>query len=337
MSSDFGYINARVRGMSADLLEPEFFMQALGDSDFRAFLGTLAQTRYGASLEEAQGAASGLEAVDRALARDFYATTRSLLSFSDGAPHRLIALVLRRYDLANLKTIARAKHAGRTPEQVENAIMPAGEIKPSLLETLAAAPDLPAVAQALAVTRHPLSRAFARAARKYASDGDLYAFELALDRDYFDTLFATIDDLDPPREFRRHMQREVDATNLRTALKLRGRGVDPDDVWVKGGREITRGIFDAILSGADGALSALAQTSFAAVADADTVADAERVIRSVLDTSAKRVAHREPLNIGVVLAFLREKEAETARLRLLARGKFYDVPRDQLERELAHG
>jgi V/A-type H+-transporting ATPase subunit C len=47
--------------------------------------------------------------------------------------------------------------------------------------------------------------------------------------------------------------------------------------------------------------------------------------------------HRQPLHIGVVLAFLRRKEAESARLRLLARGKFYDVPRDQLERELAHG
>lgn len=338
MSSDFGYINARVRGMSAKLLDPEFFMQALGESDFRAFLGTLSQTDYGRALEEAQGATSGLAVVDRALSRDFYATTRSMLSYSDGDPHRLIALVLRRYDLANLKTIARAKHAGKAPRDVQDALMPAGEIKPSLLETLATAPDLPSMAQALAVTKHPLSRAFSRAARQYASDGDLYAFELALDRDYFDTVFDSLEDLEPPRDFVRHMQREVDATNLRTALKLRGRGGGAaEDFYVKGGREITRSTFDAIFSGADGGLSAVAGTSFAGVADTETLAEAERVIRSTLDTSAKRVSNREPLHIGVVLAYLRSKEAEAARLRLLARGKFYDVPRDQLEKELAHG
>lgn len=337
MSSDFGYINARVRGMSAKLLEPEFYTQALGDSDFKAFVGSFSQTAYGQALEEAQGATSGLDVVDRALARNFFSTTRSILSFSDGDPHRLIALILRRYDLANLKTIARAKHAGKSAEEVEDALMPAGELKPALLETLAAAADLPAVAQALAITHHPLSRPFARAARQYASDGDLYALELALDRTYFDTLFESLDELEPPHEFVRHMQREVDATNLRTALKLRGRGVDPEEFFIKGGREVPRSTFEAVLASSDGGMSELASTSFGAVADTDTLADAERAIRQVLDKSARRVAFREPLHVGVVLAFLRDKEAETARLRLLARGKFYAVPRDLLEKELAHG
>lgn len=336
MSSDFGYINARVRGMSAKLLGSDFYASALADSDFRAFLGTLGQTPYAESLEEAQGRASGLSVVDQALARDFYRTTRSILAFSDGDPHRLVGLVLRRYDLANLKTIARAKHAGRTPDEVREALMPAGEISPALLETLAAANELPDVAQALAVTRHPLSRAFSRAARQYASDGDLYSFELALDRSYFRSILDTIDEVEPPADFVRHIQREIDATNLRTALKLRGRSTTGGDLYVQGGREIPRSTFDAILSGADGGMSSVAGTSFAAVADADTLSAAEGAIRGVLDASAQRVAHREPLGIGIVLNFLRKKENEAARLRLLARGKFYDVPREQLERELAH-
>lgn len=337
MSSDFGYINARVRGMSSRLLGDEFFAQALGDSDFRAFVGSLSQTPYGEALEEAHGATSGLDVVDRALARDFYDTTQSILTFSDGDPHRLVAMILRRYDLVNLKTIARAKHAGKTPEEVEEALMPAGEIKTSLLETLVVAPDLPAVAQALAITKHPLSRAFSRAVRQYASDGDLYAFEVGLDKAYFASMFETLESVDPPREFVRHVQREVDATNLRTALKLRGRGVAAEEFFIKSGREISRSMFDGILTGSDAGLSAVASTSFGGVAETDTLSDAERVIRRVLDESARRVANRDPLHIGVVLAFLREKEAESARLRLLARGKFYSVPRDQLERELAHG
>jgi V/A-type H+-transporting ATPase subunit C len=42
------------------------------------------------------------------------------------------------------------------------------------------------------------------------------------------------------------------------------------------------------------------------------------------------------LGIGVVLDYLRRKEAEAARLRLLARGKYYGVPREQLQKELGY-
>lgn len=337
MSSDFGYINARVRGLSAKLLEPEFYTQALQDSDFSAFSSTLAQSPYSRELEEAQARGTGLAAIDAALARNFYATTRSILNFSDGRAHDLIALILRRYDLANLKAIARAKHAGRDPQDVEAALMPAGELKPALLDAMASAPDLPAVAQMLAVTRHPLARPFSRAVRQYASDGDLYALELALDRAYFQGVFESLERFDAPDAFVRHMRREVDATNLRTALKLRGRAATTtsEELFVRGGKEISKPTFDALLAG-EGGLSALQGTSFAEAADAATLAEAERVIRAVLDKSARRVAQRDPLGIGVVLWFLRRKEAEAARLRLLARGKFYDVPRADLERELEH-
>ena len=143
MSSDFGYINARVRGLTAKLLEPEFFTQALGESDLKSFAAVLAQTLYKQDVEEAQARSSGLKMVDQAVARNFYRTTRSILNFSDGAAHEQIALVLRRYDLANLKAIARAKHADRSAEEIQAALLPAGEFKPAVLESLASEADLP--------------------------------------------------------------------------------------------------------------------------------------------------------------------------------------------------
>jgi len=64
----------------------------------------------------------------------------------------------------------------------------------------------------------------------------------------------------------------------------------------------------------------------------ESVLDPEGV-RAVLDRSAKRLA-ADPLGIGVVVDFLRRKEAEAAKVRLLARGKYYGVPRAALEKEL---
>jgi len=337
MSSDYGYINARVRGMKAKLLGAPFYQAALDGTDFRAFTSALAQTPYMRDLEEAQAKQEGLTAVDRAVARNVYRTARSMLSFADGTPRELIGLLLMRYDLANVKAIARGKHAGKGLEDIQGSLFPAGELRLSLLEEAAVAPDMPAAAQTLALGRTEVGTAFLKAARRYQSDHDLYALELSLDQAYYRALLGRADRAGAPAELRRHLQREIDATNLRTALKMRGRGqgVAPE-LFVPGGREVSRSVFDALLLDADGAAQGLAGGSFAAVANvANDLGAAEAEIRNVLDRSARRTA-ADPLDIGVVLDYLRRKEAEAASLRLLARGKFYGVPRAALEKELTH-
>lgn len=331
MSADYGYINARVRGMKSRLLGPEFYAGALEATDFRAFLSALAQSPYVRELEEAQSRYQGLKALDDALSRNFYQAARSILSFSDGKPHRLISLLLLRYDLNNIKAIARAQHAGRSLEETQEVFFPAGELKPAVLENAAAAPDMTAAAQALSAT--PLKSAFIKAAQAYQADGDLYQLELALDRAYFRILFEVLEQLGAPADFVAYLRLEVDATNLRTALKLQG-SERSAELFIPGGKQIGRSLFDAILSGASGALQGLSGTRFAAVAETDSLAAAEKVIRGVLTQAARRLAS-DPLDIGVVAYYLRLKEAETARLRLIGRAKYYGVPRATLERELA--
>ncbi|MEJ2665987.1 MAG: V-type ATPase subunit [Deinococcales bacterium] len=336
MSTDYGYINARVRGMKTSLLPDEFYAEALSATDFRAFLSVLGQSRYMHELEEAQSRYEGLRAVDDALARDFFKTTRSLLMAADGNAGLLMELLLLRYDRENLKTIARAKHAGKTLEEILSSLYPAGPLRPAVLEAVAATPDMASAAQALAVTTTPLKSAFARAALRYQSDGDLYALELAVDRAYYQVLRQRLRRAGAPTSFMRHVTREIDATNLRTALKLRGMAEGAEEVFLAGGHEISRSIFDAVRNAEGPAgMQVLAGTSFAAVADTGSLAEAEQILRGILDASA-RSASADPLGPGVVVRYLRLKEAELARLRLLARGSFYNVPREALQRELGH-
>lgn len=334
MPADYGYINARVRGLRSQLLGTEFYNEALGTDGFKAFVNTLSQTPYLRDLEEAQARHEGLRQADDAVARNFYRTTRSILNFSDGDPRKLIVLLLMRYDLQNLKTIARAKHAERDVEDVRQALLPAGELKPAVLDSVAEAADLPAAASALAVTGHPLARAFSRAVSQYASDGDLYQLELSLDRGYYRVIFAELEDTEHPSEFYRYLQREVDVTNIRTIFKVRGREGSAE-LFVPGGKEIRQQTFEALL--ADESLQALADTSFSELSEAEHIGEAEEKLRAMLDRSARRLSFKDPLDIGIFLTYLRAKEEESARLRLLARGKFYGVARAQLEKELGHG
>jgi V/A-type H+-transporting ATPase subunit C len=330
MSADYGYINARVRGMKSKLLGAEFYAGALEATDFRAFLSALAQSPYVRELEEAQARYEGLKALDDALSRNFYHAARSILNFSDGKPHKLISLLLLRYDLNNIKAIARAQHAGRSVEEAQEVFFPAGELKPVVLENAASAPDMTAAAQALSAS--PLKSAFLKAAQAYQTDGDLYQLELALDKAYFKILFDLLDTVDAPDDFESYIRLEVDATNLRTALKLQG-SERASDLYIPGGKQISRAIFDAIVADGSGALQNLANTRFAAVAETDSLAAADNIIREVLTRAARRLAS-DPLDIGVVAYYLRLKESETAKLRLIGRAKYYGVPRTTLEREL---
>lgn len=340
MSADFGYINARVRGLKSRLLGGEFYAQAMGDSDFAAFQATLAQTDYMAELEEAQSRETGLVAVDQALARNFWRITRSLLNFTDGWPHELVALLLLKYDLANVKSIVRAKHAGRSADDAREALLPAGRLKPAVLEQMAQAADVAGVAQVLGASGHPLADAVRRAARRYTDDSDLFGFELALDRAYTRTLVEQAKKLPVPKSFSDFVRLQADATNIRTALKLRGRTVPEADLFVDSGRGagFSRAQFDALINdGGDQGLAQLSEGPFKAVAETDSLGAAESVVREVLDDRVRRLAAGDPLGPFVVLDYLRRKEREAARLRLLARGKFYSVPRAQLEKELGNG
>jgi V/A-type H+-transporting ATPase subunit C len=334
MPQDFGYINARIRGLRSRLLGQDFYSEALNATDFKAYTSILAQSPYLPELEEAQTRFQGIKIVDQAVGRNFYKTARSILNFSEGKAGELIALLLLRYDLNNIKAITRAKHSGRGASDIEAGLLPAGSLKPAVLETIAAAPDIGAVAQALSVTKTPLKRAFFVASMRYSNDGDLYALELSLDRAYFKIIFKALKELRAPQRFFRLAKREVDATNLTTALSVRSSGGPTEGLFVEGGLEIGRPAFETLASDtSSSAFQVLAGTSFAGIADTASLSEAETSIRAVMAGHARGLA-ADALNVGLAASYLRLKEAEVAKIRLLARGKYYGVAREVLAKEL---
>jgi len=333
MAADFGYVNTRVRGLRSRLLPEGFVGEQAGAEDFAALSAALAQSPYARELEEARGEHGPLAAVDAALARNFVRVTRLLLDASRGAAHELIALLLRRYDLANLKAVLRGLHAGRTADETMVAVLPAGSLNASVLRAMAGAADAAAAGQVLAIARHPLAEAFRKAAVAYRDDGDLLGFEIALDRAFYAQWIAEAERLPAPAGFRRWARAEIDATNLRTALKLRGRPADAGGYFLAGGRDLTPTAYGRVAALPEGEPLPKLAGVLAPVSGATDAAAAEARLISALDGILRRLS-LDPLDVGLVADYLRRKERETARLRLLARGKYYGVPRAALAKEL---
>jgi V/A-type H+/Na+-transporting ATPase subunit C len=350
-SSNYGYLNARVRGLRARLLDESFAQGVIESGSFESFVTALSQTSYGPDLEEARARFEGLPMIDAAIAANVSRTTRSLLRYAEGDAETLLRILLLRYDAANLKAVARAFHArgGRAGtgaaggegaprdegETLAAATLPAGELDATTLARLATAADLPNAAQILMLKGHPLAPAFRRAVAAYAAAGDLLELELSLDLAYHETVRELLEGVDAPRAFERYLETTVDATNLRTALKLRGREVEPQRFFVEGGRTVSRRLFVEIAAAPAGTSLPALRPPFDAVGEEGDLARVEVAVRGVLEREARGLTH-DPLDIGLAAQYLVAKEREAALLRLVARGTYYRVPGDTLRRELGH-
>lgn len=343
--ANYGYLNARVRGMRSRLVSPGFVDQVLAGGGFEAFAAALAQTGYATDLEGTRAAEGvSLPAVDRAIGDNFRRTAQTLLRYAEGGAERLVGLLLRRYDVANLKAVARAFHAGKAgadrgdgsgaaADEVLSATLPVGALGSATLRTMAQASDLAAAAQALVVAGHPLAGAFRDAVAGYAKDGDLFRLELRLDQEHHASVLRDARRAGAPAPFHAYLALEVDATNLRTAVKLRGRDLDADACFVPGGASLTKAQFLQVAAGA--ASDPLPELRGPFAGAREHAGELEGWLRAAVERAAKGLT-ADPLDIGLVTHFLRAKEREAATLRLLARGTFYGVGADTLRRELGH-
>jgi V/A-type H+-transporting ATPase subunit C len=331
MPDNYAYINARIRAMHASLVT-EKLEDTLNAASYGEFLRLLAESNLGPDIGEATAAGAGLPQLDAALSRNFFHTAQKVVGMADGASGRDIALLFARYDLLNLKAVARGKVGGRNAADITASLLPAGSLKPAVLEALANATDLNALNGVAGLNASPLASAFRKAVNALAANGELLDFEVALDQAYYTTALQTASS----QTLKDYLRREIDAANLLTALKLKaqGRSENLDAYFIPGGREVSRTRFDQITSGSGG-LDGL--NAFPGLAENADLASAETIVRGALLDYAQRLYTSDALGIGVVIGFLKDKEREVALTRLIARGKFYNVPTDTLRREVGSG
>ncbi|ANE42739.1 V0D/AC39 family V-type ATPase subunit [Deinococcus puniceus] len=323
MPDDYSYINTRVRIMRTKLLDGRSLDSALSSGSYQEFLRVLTETELAANMRETTTEGAGLPELDRALSENLFATTQKVLNFADGDAKREIQALLMKWDLVNLKTIARGVVGGRGADAILSSLIPGGTIKTAALQTAAQSSDLAAAATAIAISGHPLAKSMRDGASAYAASSRLLDLEVALDQGYYRHALNVARNT----SLRRYLSREIDVTNALIARASKGQPLDPN-LFVAGGHLDAGGY--ARLAGGD----AGGVPDIVGILDAPTLEDAEVAARTALDNSARNVAASDPEGVGIILDFLRRKEIEIAKLRLIARGKFYNLSAEQIRKEV---
>jgi V/A-type H+-transporting ATPase subunit C len=306
------------------LLSEGFFREALS-LNFSELVKVLEESIYGPDLT-----GETLTDIDRAVTVHLNRTVVDLPRLVSGKAREAVSLLLMRSDLANVKTILRGKAAGWSAEEIAGHLA-GGTVPQGSYRAMAEAPDPASLAQVLSILGHPIAGILRDASK---TSREPLQMEVFLDHGFYEELLRRARELDQPYLVN-FIRFEIDALNLATGVKLFTVGFEgpSENIFLRGGRCVTLSLFQRLVSREVAALQELSDSDFGRVAETRDLPALERSLRCVLLAKA-RVQSKDVLGPGLAIDYIRCKEWETSRIRLLARRAYYNLPAASVEQEV---
>ncbi len=337
-TANYAYVTARVRAKKAKLLPAETWPKLLV-RDSHEIARFLQENGYKDEIDTLAATHSGSRLVERATRDSLSARYQEILSFCEGRLQAMVSLYLQRYDVYNVKTILRGKFSGASNEEIIDALVPAGAIPLTHLESIVRGGKFEETVNALAET--PYGKV-AQDALKGRALENLVEVENAIDKEYYKLLLANLPTSPRAvRSFRDFVRREIDITNLKTLLRLRAEGIaEFENFFVPGGLEVKSDRAARILrAGDDELVSEVGQLSFGDRVEAGlraTIASknlnpAILALEKTLTAESDDFSHRNPLSILPIIDYILRKKREVDNLRIIATGKDTDLPEDVIK------
>lgn len=332
----YAYLNARVQAMRGRLLPQETYVKLL-QMEIPQIARFLGETEYKSEIEQLGKRYRGVDLVEYALNQNLATTLHGLIGKAQYELKDLLELYLRRYDQENITTILRGKLSGVPPEEVREAIIPAGSLR---LEQLHALIDA-SYEDTLELLR--------RMGRGYIvdllTDRPLPEVEDMMRRHYFEELLKATEGGGKSNEMlRRFVRTEIDFRNLNNLLRLKRDAESPE--------HIMEYMIDDGLTLSERHLRSLAAMELPAIvremgtlqyfrhtmdslenASDSLVAFEAALTREELRHTSKE-ARVNPLSILVALSYILAKQVEVDNVRSIVRGKEGGLPVEIIRRML---
>jgi len=345
---DYGYGNARVRGMRSRLLTTHVFEELMAVSDLNKIIQQLIDTEYGPDIETTIIHGRTPAAVDEAFRANMVGTFQKVMGFLNAEAYGLVGTLLGRWDLFNIKSIVRGKHMHLMPEEIEDGLYAVGALSPAELHVLVQLEDIRAVVDTLVTWGSPYAEPLRSGLVGYGEAGNLATLELALDRYYSSWAAKRLSGRRANAVLaRRILGLQVDSINLLTIFRLLKNdigGVDPNIFYLPGGAHVGQELFTSMtgLSDVDEVLNALKATPYARQLDAVITSYVEEGSLSVFERALEDYVMRkaldsgrgDPLGVGITIAYLWAKQNEITNLRIIVKGTAVGMPPDRMRKEL---
>ncbi|MDD5748740.1 MAG: V-type ATPase subunit [Actinomycetota bacterium] len=344
---DYGYVNARVRGMRAYLLTRDFFMNLVKAEDTDTIHSLLEQTVYRREIDEAILIRPERPDYDYALNVNLVATLRKIIDATGGEVERLVGLLYTRYDIHNVKTILRGKKGSATSSEIITAMIPIGNIRIEVLEELSKCREILDVVSLMGEYRIKYKKTLEEAYEEFKErEEDLSVLELALDKFHYTDCLEQLKGKGSNIALTRRMFiNELDMRNISTLVRIRGIKLDDDEVknfCITGGALEPEKFLELHRSGdvakivseyPDPEYRKVLDRALAAYEEVD-IAAFDRELEHGLTTLGAGMSNIDVLGIGVIIGYMWLKQNEIVNLRVILKGKAIGRPETEISNDL---
>lgn len=306
-----------------------------------AVIAVLATTAYSKPIEAALAHTSGMQAATEALRTDLIYTLGKIRQFYSDEPGEMVALVLRSYDIHNLKATLRGLARQASQVEILNTTLPVGELDYHLLAELASTPSPRVVIDRLASMNHPAVLPLIHLRGEHPG-ADIPEMELVLDQGYFQQAIKYIKDENQGGScLESWILLQADIANLLTVLRFAHTPSERSLIRQQYNRQTPQDLFvgpgyvkfDVLKRAAeqdsvDKAVSALAGTRYTDLLQAGLksftltgrLSDFEKQFARYRLKWMSGLIAKDPLGIGVVLGYLALKINEVNNIRWIIQG-----------------
>jgi V/A-type H+/Na+-transporting ATPase subunit C len=354
---DFDYGNARLRVMKSRLLTRQE-LESLAEADtLKSLILSLAKTSYRKSIEVALVRSSGMDSIAKALRDDLIENIGKIPNFYQGSCGEMVAIVLRSYDIHNLKAILRGLSQNVPSSEIQRSLLPVGELTGGMLEELSLAAEPRAAIDLLASMSSPFAQPLLELRSSYPG-ADTSAMELALERWSYRRAKSYLENENLGGSLlAKALKLEADLTNLLTVLRFSESPAERRLMreWL-GGEDLERLLLGPGSLPFDRLVQAGMQDTLEAAIDIFTGTPYEEPLRagfkdysrsrrlSELERQLRRFRLRwmsnqivsDPLGIGVVMGYCSLKVNEVNNLSWIAQGINMGLKAQAIRENLEH-
>lgn len=366
---DYGYLNARIRGMKTRLLGRGDLEALVCAETVPELTSSLLATTYKPDLEWGRVRLPGVAGLEEGLRRNTVATMRKVeeCAKSNREALAIYRVLMSRWDVHNLRTLLRGLHIDALPQEIRESLLPVGRLDESQLLELSSQKQIKSLIDLLVMWGHPYARPLVQEHPHYAKSHDLSGLELRLDQFHYRYLVELTCRRFPGTFWlarltgrqviaraisagrtpsvglvRTVIQQEIDMVNIVTLLRLTREGSEPEEsegFFIPGGTAMTKEKFRdlagrdvaSLVDGLTGTpYHKSLQKALPRYYERGAVSVLERRLEEGLVTRAVGLFRSDPLSSAIMIAFLYAKFNELTNLRLLARGKEARIPDDRI-------
>jgi vacuolar-type H+-ATPase subunit C/Vma6 len=325
--------------------------------NLQGLIAGLSKTAYRKPVEAALARTSGIACISVALREDLESALGKIRRFYIGQAGEMAAIVLRVYDVQNLKAILHGVARQASPPEILAATMPVGELTGGILSELARAPDPRAVIDLAASMALSIGQPLIKLRADRPGAGTL-EMETALDQWHYQEAFGylrakkrTLGSLSAA------LKLEADLANLLIVLRF---AIAPEEktalhewlgsdelslLFVGPGRLSVQLLARAgSQESVDEAVEVFAGTPYegalreglSGYASSGRISELEKQLRKFRLSWSSLLIGKDPLGIGVLLGYLALKTNEVSNVRWIAHGIHSGLDSNGIRRELVY-